>query len=193
MSTTLQYDWIRSHRDLCMGPLADLGSRAPISRGRNSKVKWVSLRSLFTGESFVGIDMQKGRGVDLVCDLTQTLPTSLVDMFQTVFCISILEHVSRPWVFADNICDMLRPGGLLFVSVPWCWRYHGHPSDYWRMSPEALKTLFRALEVVPKASCIWHGVKQKPLKSFDIRLTRVYADREKHLMHPTTVNMVFRK
>lgn len=193
MPTVQQRDWIAKHRDLCVPPYADIGSRAPISRGKNSKARWESLRPLFAGESFAGIDMQKGRDVDVLCDLSASLPSSMAGMFRTAFCLSVLEHVRNPWAFAANVKTMLAAGGVLFVSVPWCWRYHGHPGDYWRMSPDAVRSLFPEMEWLKDRSCIWHGVKQKPLKTFDIRLTRVYADRDKHLMYPVTVNMVFRK
>lgn len=199
MPTAAQYKWIESNRDYCIGPYADIGSRIPTSRGKNSKEKNWSLRELFPDAKWTGIDMQAGRGVDVVHDLTAgPLITEIFDVpalsrYATVFLLSVLEHVDKPWKLAENIEHMLFPGGVLFVSVPWCWRYHAHPHDYWRMSPDAVKSLFPSLEFIERASCIHYGVNQKPLKGFDIRLTRPYAHRDKHLMHPVTVNMVFRK
>jgi hypothetical protein len=39
----------------------------------------------------------------------------------------------------------MKPGATIFVTVPFCWRIHGYPSDYWRMTPEALKVLFPSI------------------------------------------------
>lgn len=195
MPTVQQVDWIRRHTGLCRPAFADIGSRVPQKKdGGSGKNEYASLRPLFPGPvAWVGIDMTKGAEVDLLCDLTEPLSRTLVGMFRTVFCLSVLEHVSAPWLAAGNLEQMLEPGGVLFVSVPWCWRYHAHPSDYWRMSPAALQVLFEPMEWIKEASCLFYGVNQKPLKEFDIRLTRPYAHREKHLMHPVTVNMAFRK
>ena len=44
----------------------------------------------------------------------------------------------------------------MFLSVPWVWRFHGYPSDYWRFSPEALKFLFPGFKIDEKRSCLQH-------------------------------------
>ena len=54
----------------------------------------------------------------------------------------MLEHVKRPWLASKNITKTIKRNGLLFLTVPWAWEYHGFPGDYWRMSPEALDILF---------------------------------------------------
>lgn len=100
----------------------------------------------------LGIDMIEGEGVDVVFDLEWAIPTAWVHNFAHVDCVSVLEHVERPWLFAENIEFMLEPGGTILVTVPWIWRIHNYPSDYWRMTPAAIKALFPNIEWEPKAT-----------------------------------------
>lgn len=95
----------------------------------------------------VGLDMQAGEGVDIVHDMEQPLAES-VGTFNHVDCCSVLEHVSRPWLFAENVMNVMRPGASILVSVPFAWRVHGYPSDYWRMTPEAIRVLFHKIDWV---------------------------------------------
>lgn len=89
--------------------------------------------------------MLPGPGVDLVLNLEDELPEGL-GQFQHVECISVLEHAPRPWLLAANLERLMAPGCTLYVTVPMVWRIHAYPSDYWRMTPEALPLLFPSVE-----------------------------------------------
>ncbi len=108
------------------------------------------LRSLFAGKGeYVGIDMEEGKGVDHVLDLT--LPFDEIDAklggkrFGTIFCISVLEHCAQPFVMAENLTRLLAPGGTLCVSAPFAFQYHPYPADYWRFSQDGIRQLFSKL------------------------------------------------
>lgn len=91
----------------------------------------------------LGVDMLQGEGVDFVADL-EIEPLSLV--VSHIECVSVLEHVQRPWLMAGHIEKMLIDGGSFFLSVPWTWRFHGYPADYWRFSHLTLPILFPSIE-----------------------------------------------
>jgi SAM-dependent methyltransferase len=90
----------------------------------------------------IGLDIHAGPGVDIVGDahaLSQFLrPAS----FAGVFSMAVLEHLAQPWRVAAEIHRVLRPGGLVFHSVPAAWPPHAQPADYWRFSDAALRVLF---------------------------------------------------
>lgn len=88
--------------------------------------------------SAIGIDFLDGDGVDRVHDLHDPIEGS----FNHVDCVSVLEHVRNPFIAANNISECLLPGGSILLSVPFVWRQHGYPSDYWRFTPEAVRELF---------------------------------------------------
>jgi SAM-dependent methyltransferase len=66
--------------------------------------------------------------------------------FALAICCSVLEHTPTPWTMAENIARLLRPRGALYISVPWVWRYHPYPDDYFRFSPRAVQTLLPRVE-----------------------------------------------
>lgn len=94
-------------------------------------------------ERSIGVDIEPGEGVDCVQDLHE--PFGDAD-FEHVDCCSVLEHVRRPWIVAANIERALVPGGTLLLSVPFIWRYHGYPHDYWRFTHEAVREIFPNIE-----------------------------------------------
>lgn len=98
-------------------------------------------------EDAVGVDLESGSGVDWVHDMEHPLPEAL-GRFNHVDCVSVLEHVRRPWKMAESIEACLNEGGTLLICVPFVWRVHAYPSDYWRMTAEALDVLFPQIKWV---------------------------------------------
>jgi len=93
----------------------------------------------------VGVDMLEGPGVDRVIDLEEPLPDDL-GTFDHVECMSVLEHSRRPWLMSDAIERLMNPGSTIFLTVPLTWRIHGYPSDYWRLTPNAVRSIFPNIE-----------------------------------------------
>jgi SAM-dependent methyltransferase len=120
------------------GPVIEIGSKDYGSTA--------SFRDLYHGTEYVGADLDAGKGVDVIVDLTQGLGGLGEGRFALAICCSVLEHTPRPWVMAENITRLLRAGGYLYMSVPWVWRYHAYPDDYYRFSPRAVGALFPALD-----------------------------------------------
>ena len=96
-----------------------------------------NFRSLYP--NYIGLDLEPGEGVDRVCDIERECPDLQAAL---VICCSVLEHVQRPWIAAENIAKLVRPGGQLYISVPWVWKYHAYPDDYWRFSWRGIQVLF---------------------------------------------------
>lgn len=96
----------------------------------------------------IGVDLRPGPGVDLVLDLEQPQE---IGKFAHIECTSVLEHAKRPWRMAANIEAMMEQGSTLYLSVPFVWRVHNFPNDYWRFTIEGVKLLF--------PSIVWHTLK----------------------------------
>lgn len=59
--------------------------------------------------------------------------------------LSVLEHVDTPWTVPASMYDAMAPGGLLVVSVPWSFPWHGTEGvfpDNFRYSPTGLRRVF---------------------------------------------------
>lgn len=93
----------------------------------------------------VGIDMRDGPGVDHVVDASEPEVLEL-GRFDHIECTSVLEHAHRPWLVAQNLERLLVPGGTLYLTVPFVWRVHDYPSDYWRFTANGVLEMFPSIE-----------------------------------------------
>jgi SAM-dependent methyltransferase len=119
------------------GPVLEVGSK---DYGNTT-----SFRDIYQGQEYVGLDLFEGKGVDVIVNLEDGIGELKESSFALVICCSVLEHTPRPWVVAENLTRLLKPGGVLYMSVPWVWRYHAYPDDYFRFSHRAIPSLFPTL------------------------------------------------
>ena len=77
---------------------------------------------------------------DIVCD-GDSLPFK-DNSFDVVLSLAVLEHVKNPWVHADEMLRVLKPGGIVYADVPFLQPYHGYPHHYYNMTSSGLKNLF---------------------------------------------------
>jgi SAM-dependent methyltransferase len=134
MGDVNQLHFLRKKVPTCEGPIIEIGSK---DYGSTS-----SFREFYSACQYVGVDLAAGKGVDVVADLTTGIGALPESHFALAICCSVLEHVHKPWLMAQNIARLLRPGGRLYVSVPWVWRYHPYPDDYFRFSFRGVRSLF---------------------------------------------------
>jgi SAM-dependent methyltransferase len=62
--------------------------------------------------------------------------------FDAVLCTEVIEHIPDPAETIREMHRVLKPGGLLLVTLPWSARFHYQPHDYHRYTPSMLATLF---------------------------------------------------
>jgi len=136
-----QYIWMEKYKDLVKGPVLEIGSK------HYADDVSINYRQIFDSLEYIGTDMQAGPNVDKVIDFTQDIDVIRKQLdgkkINTIICCSVLEHVDNVFKMAENISSILEPGGVLFISVPFHWRFHGYPSDYWRFTPEGVKYMFK--------------------------------------------------
>jgi hypothetical protein len=120
--------------------------------------------------------MSPGKNVDVVLDLTQ--PFEEIDeklggkRFGTVFCLSVLEHCAQPFRMAYHITKLLLPAGRVYISVPFAFKFHGYPSDYWRFTHEGVKILFSQLDF-PAELGAWSSQRPNSFQPLDEELGRL--------------------
>jgi SAM-dependent methyltransferase len=66
--------------------------------------------------------------------------------FDVAVCTSILEHVKYPERAIKELHRVLKPGGEVWVQLPFCFPYHGEPNDFWRASPAGLRIWMKEFE-----------------------------------------------
>ncbi|MHC4150801.1 MAG: class I SAM-dependent methyltransferase [Planctomycetota bacterium] len=158
-----QFIFIEKFANQLLGPFLEVGSK---DYGSTQ-----DLRSVFSSrDTYIGVDMENGPGVDIVIDLTEDfeeINTKLDGQrFATIFCLSVLEHCAKPFKMAENLMLLLRPGGRIFISAPFSWKIHGYPNDYWRFTPEGVKKLFYKIEF-DNTQCLAATTKKDEFKRLD--------------------------
>ncbi|MCQ9378577.1 bifunctional 2-polyprenyl-6-hydroxyphenol methylase/3-demethylubiquinol 3-O-methyltransferase UbiG [Methyloversatilis sp. XJ19-49] len=98
-------------------------------------------RALAEGYEYRVMDIDPGWSDAIVGDICSCAHVS-TDSFDIVFSMNLLEHVADPWAAASEMVRIARPGGLVVQIVPFSWRYHPFPEDYWRFSHSGLRLLF---------------------------------------------------
>lgn len=76
------------------------------------------------------------------------------EAFDSILCFQVLEHVANPFEGIAEISRVLKPGGILLLSVPHLSRLHELPHDYYRYTEYGLRELakaggFEVLELEP--------------------------------------------
>lgn len=148
MASVNVMEWIETHVDRVGASALEVGSR------RYKEHAYLGLREFLAARrpevSLLGCDLSAGDNVDVQVDLTadHALVAQALGSrrFDTIFCVSVLEHVPDVFAACKNIAALLQPGGSLFVSVPFVFRYHGYPGDLWRFTPEAVCALFPTVD-----------------------------------------------
>ena len=137
--------WLRK---MCGG----LGARSVLNLGAEpdaSDKEGGRYRDYFPGASFRALDQRPHDHPDYVKgDLMRPMPA--LGQFDLVLCMSVIEHIGRPWIAAPNIAGLVAPGGHLYVAMPWFYPTHEGPDfgDHWRARPSGLRILFDMLDEV---------------------------------------------
>lgn len=111
-----------------------------------------SPRSVFQphSDSYLGIDIQEGPGVDCVLNAEKIIEQFGDDWFDTVISMECLEHTVRPWVIVDAMRSVLKPGGHLWISTPtYGFPLHRYPLDCYRFGEDAYRLwIFEGMELL---------------------------------------------
>lgn len=96
-----------------------------------------SLRSAARKEwKYLAIDMEAGKGVDIVLDDPYRFPFS-DDSFDAAISTSCFEHDALFWLTFLEMCRVTKIGGYIYLNVPSDGAFHRYPIDAWRFYPDA--------------------------------------------------------
>jgi SAM-dependent methyltransferase len=73
-----------------------------------------SVRPLFEGQDYTGVDALPGNDVDVVADGATFGETAAFDLG---LCLETLEHAPTAPAVVANLCRIVRPGGLVIVTM----------------------------------------------------------------------------
>jgi SAM-dependent methyltransferase len=94
----------------------------------------------------LNVDVSLHSETDIVADI-RNLPVS-DETFAATICQGVLEHVKDPERAVREIHRVLRPGGELFVEVPFLQPFHADPDDFQRYTSRGVEVLLHDFRVI---------------------------------------------
>ena len=113
------------------------------------------------GDNVVNIDIQDYEEVDVIGNIHH-LPFA-DNSFEGAICAATLEHCREPAVIVSEAHRVVKPGGYIYISVPFVFEFHSSPDDFYRWTIEGLRELLKEWEVVECGPCVgpisaWYGI-----------------------------------
>jgi len=96
---------------------------------------------------YVGVDIENGPGVDVVCRAENLVQKFGEEAFDVVISTFVFEHIRNWQECLSNLKRICKRGGLIIFAVPDNWPYHSFPGDYWRYGKDDIYNIFSDCEV----------------------------------------------
>lgn len=87
----------------------------------------------------ISLDILPTSSVDVVAE-AEALPFKTGSVDQVVSG-AVFEHLYDPSAAIEEVRRVLKPGGTLHIDTAFMQTYHGFPSHYFNMTPQAIETL----------------------------------------------------
>ena len=136
-----------------------------------------SLRSLvesYYPAEYIGVDIAKGPGVDVIGKAEDILERFGKESFDIVISTELLEHVLDWRESIHNIKNICKAGGIILITTAsYGCPYHGHPYDFWRYELEDMKHIF--------SDCLIEKLEKSPSKGVFVKMKKAHNFVEKDL------------
>jgi len=97
---------------------------------------------------YIGIDIEKGPNVDIICDAEDVLDKFGRESFDIVISTELLEHVKNWRKVISNMKNVCKPNGLILVTTrSYGFPYHAYPYDFWRYEPVDMQHVFSDCDI----------------------------------------------
>jgi SAM-dependent methyltransferase len=80
--------------------------------------------------------------------------------FGYVYSMAVFEHLHSPWLAAEEIHRILKPGGKAFVITAFMQHMHGYPNHYFNMTLSGLKQIFKNFEIESLRPSKWSSLNE---------------------------------
>lgn len=154
------------------------GLRIDLKRGNrfDADHKWIL--PLAKKVDYKIMDVVSDYNPDIVGDILN-IPF-ISNEIDAIFCLSVLQHVDKPWRAVEEIYRVLKPGGQGLIYVPFLYYYHGLPGyykDYWRFTHDCIEVLFKdfsKLEICKVRGAIGTLIRLTPLGRWSLMEKMAY-------------------
>ena len=92
---------------------------------------------------YVGIDIEKGPGVDIVCKAEDIIKEFGKESFDIVISTELLEHIINWRKVISNFKNICKSDGIILITTrSYGCHYHGYPHDFWRYEIQDMNNIF---------------------------------------------------
>jgi SAM-dependent methyltransferase len=123
---------------------------------------------------YFGIDMRSGPGVDIQMNIDDLEVRFEPEWFDVIVCAEVLEHVNDWRKTVKTIKNLLKPGGVAFVTTRshgfW---YHPEPEDHWRFTCGDFSRIFRDMNLEIMKDPDFPGVFMRAVKTHCVDLDKI--------------------
>jgi len=118
--------------------------------GSRSYEQWINQAEY---NQYIGIDLSGNQNADVHISADGKWPFA-DNSIDAILFTQVLEHVRQPMVIIDEITRVLKPNGLVIITVPFMYPAHGLPHDYRRYTLNGIaETIEHNLEIKEAATC----------------------------------------
>jgi len=101
------------------------------------------------------------------------------ESFDVVMSISVLEHTPQPEMLFKEMARVLKVGGIMIQHVPFSFRLHEEPHDYYRFTPHVLGRFcadsgMEMIELAPQGT-LWSVIGHKLVTMLVFKVARMGA------------------
>jgi SAM-dependent methyltransferase len=121
------------------GKVLDLGGHKDSSYFALLKTK-ANIEIANIDSTLPGTHHKSPSGAEHAFDFEQPFPLT-TSSYDSVLCINVLEHIYNYRNLLNESYRVVKPGGTLYLSVPFFFNIHGSTDDYFRYTKSALERL----------------------------------------------------
>ncbi len=71
-----------------------------------------------------------------------------------ILLMAVLEHTRQPQRVVEECYRVLKDKGIIYAEVPFVFRYHSYPTDFWRFSLQGVEELFHSFSKDEVGVCV---------------------------------------
>jgi len=80
--------------------------------------------------------------------------------FGYVYSLAVFEHLHSPWIAANEIYRVLKPGGKVFTLTAFMQHMHGYPHHYFNMTTYGLRRIFKSFNILKCEASIHSSINE---------------------------------
>jgi SAM-dependent methyltransferase len=103
-------------------------------------------RKYIKANKFITVDIDPDKNPTIVADI-HSLPFA-DEIADLVILTEVLEHCYSPSQVIQEVYRVLKPGGICIATVPFLYKFHPDPRDYYRFTEQGIKFLFKEFREV---------------------------------------------